>query len=103
MPRREGPIRFAVGVGTCAALCLSTLSGCEAARSREPGARADAGIAARHPYPPMDGREFCGRSREDAVRDVFCQEEPPEVRSLKDLQDRLGMTSFLSPDGGLQG
>jgi hypothetical protein len=105
MSRCPVSFRFALETGTWAALCLSlsALEGCEASRSPEPGVRVESGAAPESPYRPLDDREFCGRSREDVVRDLFCQTEPPDVRSLKELQDRLGMTSFLGPDGGLQG
>ncbi len=34
---------------------------------------------------------FCARDDEDAVRDVFCGDGPPQVRSLNELQELLGV------------
>src|SRR5262245_52751129 len=34
---------------------------------------------------------FCSRDDEDAVRDVFCGDDPPHVRSLSELQELLGV------------
>ena len=45
---------------------------------------------------PTEGAplSLCARDRDDAVRDVFCVEDAPPVRSLLDLQERLR----LAPD-----
>ena len=34
---------------------------------------------------------FCSREGADAVRSVFCVEEPPDIRSLADLENALGL------------
>ena len=44
---------------------------------------ADASTAA------WDRPAFCARPGDDAVRDLFCADAPPDIRSLRDLQDLL--------------
>lgn len=40
--------------------------------------------------PPNYARpSFCERERADAIRDVFCREQPPPVRNLRELQDLI--------------
>jgi cytochrome c553 len=38
--------------------------------------------------------DFCAREDQDAVRDLFCADTPPDITSLRDLQTQLG----LGPD-----
>ena len=56
----------------------------------------DAGRASKPP-PHQGAPTLCQRSREDAVRDIFCGERAPEIRSLADLQNGLGFGELITP------
>ena len=77
------------------ALGLSGLVGCAPESAQEPE-RERKHVAEEDERPGL-----CARDREDAVRDVFCAPSRPKIRSLEDLQERLG----LQPDqhDGLRG
>jgi hypothetical protein len=86
-----------------AALIAWLITACASDAQREPDASSverdrDAGDAALAPraeeLPPLgsDGRPtFCFHGGDDAIRDVFCGDAPPEVTSLQGLQDLLGI------------
>jgi hypothetical protein len=61
---------------------------------------AERGQDARYQPPPAlpEGRPgLCARAGDDPVRDVFCGDDPPVIRSLRDLQEALGVAP-LPPD-----
>lgn len=43
--------------------------------------------------------DFCAREGEDAVRDIFCGEEPAILRSLQELESRLALDSSAEATG----
>src|SRR5688500_11048253 len=36
-------------------------------------------------------RALCDRGRDDAVTAVFCDDAPPNITSLRELEDRIGL------------
>lgn len=66
------------------ASCVSPLMGCQAESS---------------PSATVISGNLCTRGTDDAVRDVFCAKEPPEIGSLHDLESRIGL-GLEEPDGG---
>lgn len=46
------------------------------------------------------GPGFCRRDGADAVRDLFCGDSPPTIRSLRELQDALRMNPFPRGEDG---
>jgi hypothetical protein len=81
LKRRTNVLRFAFGL-----LVAGAGSACHAdpeALDRDAGA--DSGDSA------SVTPGFCARDDEDAVRDVFCGDGPPQVRGLSDLQELLGV------------
>lgn len=45
-------------------------------------------------------KALCARPGQDRVRKVFCAANPPDIRSLKDLQSQLGLTNQGATGGG---
>jgi hypothetical protein len=78
-------------LGGCALVaCRSDAAAPEDPTEHPHGASASSAAgAARVDRPDLPG--LCGRVGDDAVRDVFCGAQAPDVRSLLDLQERLGL------------
>jgi hypothetical protein len=94
----------ALAVAVCA---LPELVACHSDDQRQrPGAE-DGGPDAQLPLPSRaDLPEFCRRPKQDIVRDVFCAEAAPDVRSFADLRMLIGFEFPAlegSPDGNPYG
>ncbi|HET8935746.1 MAG TPA: hypothetical protein VFN67_20000, partial [Polyangiales bacterium] len=69
--------------------CDTTSASKHAAADAAPADASDAIDASDATREPANRPGFCESDDEDSVRDVFCADAPPEVRSLSDLQKRL--------------
>jgi len=90
MASREYP--WAQGCARLAILGLACwLGACDGAErdARTPVAGASAAPSAGHAHARPG---FCEREDDDAVRGLFCGAEPPDIRSLAELQAALGVT-----------
>jgi hypothetical protein len=78
-------------------LCVGGILACQSDASHHAGAPADAGsVVAPDPIDGASLPALCRREGEDAVRDIFCTGGFPDIRGLRDLESRLGLT--LSPE-----
>jgi hypothetical protein len=79
--------------GRAAALALCVLTACADVEAHTPPSRPDAGAvpsSSAQPDASAPARfALCERDRDDAVRDVFCSDDPPTIRGLSDLQRAL--------------
>src|SRR5262245_42451453 len=71
------------------ALVVTLSIGCSAEVDPAPAEQVEQGepSPARWPSRP----EFCARASADAVRDVFCVDDPPQFRSLNELLRALAL------------
>src|SRR5688572_29771875 len=89
------------GGGGIMALCVGGILACQSGASHQAGAPADAGSVV--DPKPIDGvtlPALCSREGEDAVRDIFCKEGSPDIRSLRDLESRLQLALPLEENSG---
>src|SRR5262245_30688994 len=82
----SGEVAWGSAVRGVIAGCALLLCACAADEPQRP-TQHDAGSGEQQKLLPA----LCERDRGDSVRDVFCADEPPTVRSLEDLQEVLHM------------
>lgn len=84
---------YGCGVGPTGSLALNSGDGgvavAKSAESHDPAEQAIAKL----PSGEEQRKIVCGRPGKDRVRQLFCGPNPPDIRSLKDLQAKLGLAS----------